>query len=57
MFLKSSSFVLPPAKSSNFLSVQLIIKSRIIFAPSVAPCTGLLIQHSHSKTAQTSQPY
>ena len=25
MFFKSSSLVLPPAKSSNFLSVQLII--------------------------------
>ena len=57
MFLKSSLFVFPPAKSSNFLLVQLIIKSWIIFAPSVAPCSGLLIQHSHSKTAHTSQPY
>ena len=27
------------------------------FEPSMAPCSGLLIQHSHSITAQTSHPY
>ena len=44
MFFKSSSLKSPPAKSSNFLSVQFMIKSLINLTPSKAPCSGLLIQ-------------
>ena len=46
-----------PAKSSNDFSVTSIIWSVINLEPSIAPCSGLLIQHSHSRTAHPSYPY
>ena len=43
-----------PAKSSNALSVKSMIWLWIKGAPSAAPCSGCLMQHSHSRTAQPS---
>src|SRR5690606_23125044 len=51
--LKLSS-VFVPAKSSNALSVTRMILLRINSAPSRAPSSGCLMQHSHSITAQPS---
>ncbi len=46
-----------PAKSSNERSVSFIICCRIKEAPSTAPCSLSLIQHSHSRTAHPSYSY
>ena len=40
------------AKSSNARSVTLMMCSRMNVAPSAAPCSASLMQHSHSSTAQ-----
>ena len=45
------------AKSSNAFDVTLIIWPAMKGAPSAAPCSLSLIQHSHSRTAQPSKPY
>ena len=42
----------PPAKSSNATVVASIRCRSMNGAPSRAPCSGLLTQHSHSRTAQ-----
>ena len=47
-----SSSAPPPEKSSKARSVTRIIRSLINFAPSAAPSSGCLMQHSHSSTAQ-----
>ena len=41
-----------PAKSSKAFSVTRMIWSRTNTAPSAAPSSGCLMQHSHSTTAQ-----
>ena len=47
----------PPAKSSKVFWVASMMWFWIKGAPSLAPCSGLLMQHSHSITAHTSQLY
>ena len=49
-----SSSAAPPAKSSKAFSVTSMMWSWMNTAPSRAPCSGLLMQHSHSSTAQLS---
>jgi hypothetical protein len=46
----------PPAKSSNALSVTRMTWSRIKAAPSRAPSSAFFKRHSHSSTAQRSNP-
>ena len=43
----------PPAKSSKVFWVASMMWFWIKGAPSLAPCSGLLMQHSHSITAHT----
>ncbi len=51
IFRLRAASALPPAKSSNARSVTRMIWSRTNFAPSAAPSSGCLMQHSHSTTA------
>src|SRR5690606_18271492 len=46
-----------PANSSEVFVVASMMWSCMNLAPSRAPCSGLLMQHSHSITAHTSHPY
>ena len=55
--LRYASFTSPPAKSSNAFWVTSIMWSLINDAPSLAPCSEDLTQHSHSITAQPPNPY
>ena len=52
IFRLRSASASPPAKSSNARSVTRMMCSRTNSAPSAAPCSGCLMQHSHSTTAQ-----
>src|SRR5439155_617408 len=49
--------VAAPAKSSNACSVTRMMWSAMNFAPSRAPSSGCLMQHSHSSTAQPGKSY
>ena len=51
------SLVPASAKSSNALSVTRMMWSRMKVAPSRAPSSGCLRQHSHSSTAQPSKSF
>jgi len=57
IFRLSFSSGAEPAKSSKARSVTLMMWFLIKGAPSKAPCSASLMQHSHSKTAQPSKSY